>query len=149
MAKSAPQTVGIYYRMDNPIDNIIDLGLVNYVQHPENSNYVVFRFSDPVRAENFEALLIEGAVWYEKGEEEKRSKKYVLFGIHQINYKQVQAINYLVEAKHKKPLIPGRIFRYSLLTFSASVLLLAILGYCNRATNSGRVNQINSTVSPH
>ncbi len=134
--------------MDNPIDNIIDLGLVNYVQHPENSKYIVFRFSDPERAKSFEGSLKENNIWFEKGEEEKRSKAYTLYGVHQNDYKKVQKINYAVEAKHKKPLIPGKVFRYSLLIFSGVVMLLAILGYCNRKSGSSSINQVNQQINP-
>ena len=64
MAESAQKTFGIYYRMakqvDNPVDNVVDLGLVNYVQHPSNPNYIVYRFVDPERAASFEKEL---SVW--------------------------------------------------------------------------------------
>ena len=61
--------------MENPVDHTVDLGLVNYVKHPENPNYVV-------------------------------------------------------EARFKKPFIPFPIFRWALILFSVSVVVLAVLGYC-------------------
>ena len=40
--------------MDNPIDNVVDLGLVNYTKHPDNPRYIIYRFADEGRASSFE-----------------------------------------------------------------------------------------------
>ena len=53
-------------------DHTLDLGFVNYVQHPENSNYSVFRFYDDNRAASFELALTEQKIWFEKAEEERK-----------------------------------------------------------------------------
>lgn len=133
--------------MDNPIDNPIDLGLVNYVRHPENSNYVVFRFTDPNRASSFEQELTSNGIWFEKGEEERRQKTIVLFGIHKQDYKKCERINFTVEAMHKKPMIPFRVLRYSLYLFSAFVLTLAILGYCEAQKKLRTVNKSDTSIN--
>ncbi|MFT5860030.1 MAG: hypothetical protein ACI865_002138 [Flavobacteriaceae bacterium] len=117
--------------MESPIDHVIDLGLVNYTKHPENPNYVVYRFADLERAGSFEAALKEQKIWYEKGSQERKKGEFTLFGIHKNDYKKTEQINYAVEAKHKKPFIPFKGFRYFLMTLSFGLLLLAILGYCN------------------
>ena len=116
--------------MENPVDHTVDLGLVNYVKHPENPNYVVFRLADEERANAFEEELISGKIWFEKGDEIKRSRKFVLFGVHKNDFNKVQQINYVVEARFKKPFIPFPIFRWALILFSVSVVVLAVLGYC-------------------
>jgi hypothetical protein len=116
--------------MENPVDHTLDLGLVNYVKHPENRNYIVFRLADEDRAEAFEQELITGKIWYEKGDEMKRSRKFILFGIHKNDFNAVQQINYMVEARFKKPFIPFAAFRWALILFSLTVLVLATLGYC-------------------
>ena len=118
--------------MENPIDHTIDLGLVNYVKHPSDSNYIVFRFVDPKRAESFELELTELNIWFEKGEEEKRGRTYLLFGIHKNDFKVTEKINYRVEGKHKKPFIPVKLIRYPIMIISAIMLTVAILGYCEQ-----------------
>lgn len=118
--------------MDNPIDNIIDLGLVNYVKHPTNPNYIVYRLPDIERANSFKLKLKEQEIWFEEGEEQVRSKNFILIGIHKRDYKKTEQINYLVEASHKKPLIPFKAFRYFVVIFGMTLLLLAIVGYCKQ-----------------
>ena len=115
--------------MDNPIDHSIDLGFVNYVQHPQNSKYVVFRFRDANRAKSFESELNIQKLWFEKNITESKGKNYHLFGIHQNDFKKVQQINYKVEALHKKRIIPGKYFRLFILVFGLSALVLSIIGY--------------------
>ena len=117
--------------MDNPVDNVVDLGLVNYVQHPSNSKYVVFRFADIERANSFEEALTSSKIWFEKSSDFKREKEYFLLGIHKNDFKKAEKINYLVEAKHKKPFIPFKILRYTVMFISAGILTIAILGYCH------------------
>jgi len=126
--------------MENPVDHTIDLGLVNYVQHPSNPQYIVYRFADKNRADSFKVELIHQKIWFEESTEPKRSKEYTLFGVHKGDFKKTESINYRVEAKHKKPFIPFKILRYSLMLFSGVVLTLAIMGYCNRQKTLNRVN---------
>lgn len=127
--------------MDNPIDSPLDLGLVNYVKHPSNQNYIVFRFADDKRAVTFEGRLIEGKIWFEKGSETRRTKEYFLFGVHKNDFKKVSKINFDVEAKHKKPFIPFKAFRYFMLLFSAAVLTIAIMGYCEQQKKLNSYNE--------
>jgi hypothetical protein len=130
--------------MENPVDHTIDLGFVNYVQHPENKKYIVFRFADNNRAESFESLLVEGKIWFEKGEETKRNKPYFMFAVHQTDFKKAERINYDVEAKHKKPIIPFKALRWSLLLFSFTVVILATVGYC-KAQNKLAESNVNTS----
>ncbi len=116
--------------MENPIDHTLDLGFVNYVQHPENKNYVVFRFADTVRAVSFEEELQIEKIWFEKGEEDKKGKIYWLYGIRNQDFKKAEKINYRVEARHKKRIIPNRGFRWLVIGFSAIVMTLTLIGYC-------------------
>lgn len=118
--------------MENPVDHTLDLGLVNYTQHPENKKYIVFRFADINRADFFEARLSEKNIWFEKGEEMKRSTMFHLYAIHSSDFKVVEKINYETEAKFKKPLIPSKILRYSLLFFSAVIMVMTLIGYCSK-----------------
>jgi hypothetical protein len=119
-------------RVDNPVDNIVDLGLVNYVQHPSNPEYIVYRFVDSERAASFEKELKAQSIWFEKDTENKRQKEYILFGVHNRDFKRTDKINFKVEGKHKKPLIPFKGFRYFILFLGLGLLTLAIIGYCKQ-----------------
>ena len=115
--------------MENPIDQNIDLGFVNFVKHPENENYTVFRFRDQNRAKSFEKELCSSNIWFEKSKSSNKGKTYFLFGIHKNDFKKVQSINFKVEAQHKKRIIPGKIFRGFILTIGLGALALSIIGY--------------------
>lgn len=119
-------------RVNNPVDNIVDLGLVNYVQHPSNPQYIVYRFVDPERAASFEKELEAQSIWFEKDIENKREKEYILFGVHNRDFKRTDKINFKVEGKHKKPLIPFKGFRYFVVLLGLGLLTLAIIGYCKQ-----------------
>jgi len=127
--------------MDNPVDQNLDLGLVNYTQHPSNPNYIVYRFSDENRASSFEQELNNQNIWFEKGESKKQDNIYILYAIHKKNYKKTEKINFLIEAKHKKPLIPFKILRYFVLFFGLSILTLATIGYC-KSKEKIKLNQM-------
>ncbi len=132
--------------MDNPVDHIVDLGLVNYIKHPTNPNYIVFRFADHHRADSFEAMLIEKEIWFEKEKQEGRTNKvYILFGVHKNDYNITMRINYDVEARHKQRFIRPRGLRYGLIVGSIIIMTLAVLGYCNQ---QGKLNSINNTNQP-
>lgn len=118
--------------MDNPVDHIVDLGLVNYVRHPTNPDYMVYRFGDAERANSFEKALKEAGIPFERAVEERKQRDYHLFGIHKNDYKRTVQLNFLVEAEHKKPLIPFKVFRYFLILFSMTALTLAVVGYCKQ-----------------
>lgn len=133
--------------MDNPVDNIVDLGLVNYVRHPTNPDYIVYRFGDQDRADSFEAALLEAGIEFERASEDGRTRTFHLFGIHKNDYKRTVKLNYIVEAKHKKPLIPFLGFRVFLLLFSAAALTLAIMGYCKQQETLASHNEANTSVN--
>ena len=127
--------------MDNPVDNIIDLGLVNYVKHPSDPSYIVFRFPDENRANSFEAELVAAEIWFERSSEQKSTRLFHLFGIHKNDFKKAEKINFRVEGMHKKPLIPFKALRYGLILFSATVMTLAIMGYCESRKKLQSVNE--------
>ena len=45
------------------------------------------------------------------------------------DYKKVTRINFLVEAKHKKPLIPWKGLRYASVLIMLGIITLALIGY--------------------
>lgn len=134
--------------MDNPVDHTIDLGLVNYVKHPSNKDYIVYRFADQNRANSFEQALEEEGIWFEKSTKEGKQRDYYLFGVHKHDYSKTEKINYRVEAMHKKPMIKMAFFRYFILFFSLIMLTLATIGYC-KAQNKYRLsNEAIQTINP-
>lgn len=116
--------------MDHKVEHVTDLGLVNYVQHPTNSKYIVFRFADKARADDFELALKENDIWYEKSQEKGRTRMFYLFGIHRKHYSLVQSLNFAVEAKHRKFIIKNGFLRWFLVLFTVGISVLAIVGYC-------------------
>lgn len=130
MAKGATTSNRIRYRMGRQVEHITDLGLVNYVQHPTNEKYIVFRFADHKRATDFENELSIRDIWYEKGEEQGRTRTFILYGVHRKNYKEVQTLNFAVEGRHRSFIIKNSFFRWFLVLFSIGVATLALVGYC-------------------
>jgi hypothetical protein len=114
--------------MENPIEHL-DLGLVNFTKHPSNPDYVVYRFTNEEKANSFRRELEEQKIAFEEDTEDKKQVSYTLFAVHKKFYKQTMRMNFKVEGKHKKPLIPFFILRWFVLLFGLSILLLSILSY--------------------
>jgi hypothetical protein len=122
--------------MENPVEHF-DLGFVNYTQHPENPDYVVFRFADVNRANSFRSELQQQKIWFEEANEDKKQVTYTLFGLHKTDYNKAQKINIAVEAKHKKFLIPGKFFRWFVVLFGITMITLAIIGFIKNPNKEG------------
>ena len=114
--------------MENPIEHL-DLGLVNFTKHPSNPDYVVYRFTNEEKANSFRRELEEQKIAFEEDTENKKQVFYTLFAVHKKFYKQTMRMNFKVEGKHKKPLIPFFTLRWFVLLFGLSILLLSILSY--------------------
>lgn len=128
--------------MDSKVENIIDLGLVNYVRHPSNPNYVVFRFADKKRADDFEKTLKAEKIWFEKDQEDTRGKIYFLFGIHNRDHAKAEKINFAVEGRNRNFIIGNKYLRWTLVLFSMGVMILATVGYCSRPDLMGEKTEI-------
>jgi len=133
--------------IENPVDHIVDLGLVNYVKHPTNQNYVVYRFADKDRADSFEEGLNKDNIWHEKGIDDSKSRPFYLFGVHKNDYKKTQTLNFEVEGKHKKPFIPFSGLRYGLIIVSLGLITLAIIGYCKSQEKLASYNDIDPSIN--
>lgn len=132
--------------MAGEVENIVDLGLVNYVRHPTDPNYVVFRFADKKRADDFQHVLQEKKIWFERSENQTRSKFYYLFGVNKRDFNAVQSINFTVEGKNRGFLMPNRYFRWAVLILSIGMVALAILGYCARPESMVQDSAINESI---
>ncbi len=119
--------------MENPIEHL-DLGLVNFTKHPNNPNYIVYRFTDLNKANSFREELTSNNISFEQDTEKKKQVTYTLFAIKKKHYKKTMEINFKVEGAHKKPLIPFRLLRWTVLLFGLGILLLSILSYYKNMT---------------
>ena len=119
--------------MENPIEHL-DLGLVNFTKHPNDPNYIVYRFTDLNKANSFREELISNNISFEQDTEKKKQVTYTLFALKKKHYKKTMEINFKVEGAHKKPLIPFRLLRWTVLLFGLGILLLSILSYYKNMT---------------
>lgn len=103
--------------------------LTNYYEHPADNRYWVFRFTDAMYASEFEALLLEREVIFEKFSEGEGDDLEVLYGIERRFFKDAMWSNHMVYARHRKPFIPNAAFKWFMLLFTASAIALAIIGY--------------------
>lgn len=127
--------------MEPGVEHFTDLGLVNYVQHPSNKEYIVFRFADIERAETFQKGLEDAKIWFERDEDKPRTVTFYMFGVHYRDFKKVQALNFSTEAKHRNHLIKHKGIRYVFLLLVLAICALAVLGYCNRPTLDNPYNE--------
>lgn len=114
--------------MENPIEHL-DLGFVNFTKHPDDPNYIIYRFTDIERANSFREELIKNNITFEEDTEGKKYVTYTLFALKKKYYKKTMQINFKVEGVHKKPFIPFRMLRWIVLLFGLGILLLSILSY--------------------
>lgn len=105
------------------------LDLTNYRDHPNDGAYKVFFFHQPERADMFESMLAEEGIFFERSDADEDDHR-ILFAIKRIDLTRVEHINNLTAAEHKKPFIPSTFWRWALLIFFASTLLLAFIGWC-------------------
>lgn len=133
--------------MNNPLDHQMDLGLVNYVRHPENENYIVYRFSELNRSKAFEEELNKLNIWFEKAFEETKTQKMILFCVHKKDFIQTQKLNFLIESGNKKRMIPSKSLRFGLFSFSSLIIIFAVFGYCQNNKKDTSLNKSESSVN--
>lgn len=103
------------------------LNLTNYSDHPTRIGYTVYRFFEKDRADYFEEILIQENVYFETSVEENDNTIY-LFGIRKGDAKKAMNANYLVSAKFRNKIIPNTYFRWGILLFFFTALVLALIG---------------------
>ena len=129
MAKSTQKTNRIRDQMEAGLEHF-DMGLVNYRQHPNNVNFIVYRFKDIHRADTFEEKLKVANIWYERSNPEEDEKQLYMFAVEKKFFNKTQKLNFETEAKHKKFFIPNKWFRNFFVLFFMGVILRATVGYC-------------------
>lgn len=104
-------------------------GLVNYKVHPSNQNYHVFSFNTIEEADMFGEELAKQNIWFEQSEEEVKGGTLHLCGVNKTDYQKAMKVNYLVSAKYRNPIINNKFLRIMLITLTASLVTLGIIGY--------------------
>ncbi len=104
---------------------------------------MVYRFTDVNRANHFRELLNENKIEFQEDTQEKKQQTYTLFAIHQKNYKKTMKMNYEVEKKHKKPIIPFRFLRWAVVLFGMGILFLSIVSYYKHMEHLKEQTEIN------
>jgi len=102
------------------------LNILNYSDHPTRIGFVVFRFHEKERSDFFEELLKEKSISHEFSCIEETN--LFLFGIKKGDFKEASNANFLVSAKFRNKIIPNIYFRWGIILFSVSMLVLAIIG---------------------
>lgn len=105
------------------------LNITNYNEHPTRKAYTIFHFFNKNRAEYFEEQLKSKKIWYESDVDESPNKTTYFFGVRNSNLKDVHQINYLVNAKYRKPSISSKPLRIIIYLITLLLLILGIVGY--------------------
>ncbi|MCB9224799.1 MAG: hypothetical protein R2780_14275 [Crocinitomicaceae bacterium] len=108
------------------------LGLVNYRVHPTNQNYRVFSFNSEAEANMFQNELEKKSIWFERDQDEIKEGVIHLFGVEKSDYKAAMQCNYMVSASLRKPMIKNKFLRIALITLTASMITLGIIGYVKK-----------------
>ena len=87
----------------------------------------VFFFTQKEHADYFKELLTEKKIAYEFEIDKESGNLY--FGIENRYFSVVKKLNFLVFARYRKPFIESRIFKYTLISVTAFIIILALIGY--------------------
>lgn len=106
--------------------------LTNYYEHRADNRYYVFEFFLAEHADEFQQLLEEKSLTFERFFDAGDTNKHY-FGVEKAKLREAMWCNNMVHARHRKPFIPSAFFRWTLLLFTAGMIALAILGYLQKA----------------
>ncbi|MFZ5551630.1 MAG: hypothetical protein ACOZCO_00835 [Bacteroidota bacterium] len=109
--------------------------ITNYYEHPTDSNYVVFHFIREEQALEFEKLLNENKIEFEKFVE-KGENIIWMFGIHRRKEKEAVKLNFTAIGKHREKFIPTAFFRWVIILFTLGCIGLALVGYLKSGTGA-------------
>ena len=101
----------------------------NYNQHPTNSNYIVFTYSNREMSDYFKGLLTEKNIKFEYEEDLESNTIQYYIGVKKIDEKEAVRLNFLAFGKFRKPFIKSKIGKTALLIFFLSLLTVALVGY--------------------
>jgi hypothetical protein len=114
---------------------MIDLGLVNYLDHPSDENYKLFRFIDKKKADLFEKGLIEQNLKHQSHLDSSSGKTIYLFAVFKSDFKAAQKINFLISAQFRKPMITSKTGKWALLIIVGLVIITGFVGFAISKAN--------------
>lgn len=68
-------------------------------------------------------------IWFERDSDEIKEGTIHLFGVDASDFKGAMDANYMVSAKYRNPMIKNKILRIALITLTASLVTLGVIGY--------------------
>lgn len=101
------------------------LNLTNYDDHPEDPNWIVFRFTEPGMAEEFREALREAGIGCETDNE---GGPPYLVAVRQRHREAAVRANYRVLGRHREPFIGDGLLRWVVLGGVGLLLALALAG---------------------
>jgi len=107
------------------------INLTNYYEHPADNRYYIFEYRDVEKAMNFEDLLTDYNVEFEKlvEDESENTVWKTLYAIAKSDFSAALKANSLTEAKYRSPLISNVYARYAFIIIMMGFLVLAFIGY--------------------
>ncbi len=107
------------------------INLMNYYEHPGDNRYYVFEYRSVEKSMNFEALLDEYEIEFEKLVEPETVDKIWMckYAISKSRFKDALRANNLTESKYRNPMIGNKYARYAFVILMISLVLLAFYGY--------------------
>ena len=101
------------------------LNITNFDDHPEDPNWIVFRFASAALAREFAAELEKGGIACEHAESTEPPH---LVGVKQRHRELAVRANYLVLGRHRSPFIADGLFRWTVLIIVGLLVALAVIG---------------------
>lgn len=101
------------------------LNITNFDDHPEDPNWMVFRFKERAMAAEFVDGLIGSSIPFEQDES---GNAPFLVGVKAQYREKAVRINYVVIGKYRSPFIADRILRWGLIGFLVLVFIMIVLG---------------------
>ena len=98
--------------------------LTNFNDHPEDPNWIVFRFPDATMVGEFTDGLSSAAIAYEQ---DTGGPPY-LVGVKQRHREAAVRINYRVLGRHRSPFMADTVLRWTVIGLVAVAIALAVAG---------------------
>lgn len=107
------------------------INLMNYYEHPGDNRYYIFEYRKVEKSINFETLLDDYSIDFEKFIEEETEDKVwkALYAISKKDFNMALRANNLTEAKYRTPIIGNVFVRYMFVILMVGLIGLSIYGY--------------------
>lgn len=98
--------------------------LTNFNDHPEDPNWVVFRFTEGLMVREFTDELGRASIAFEQDSD---GPPY-LVGVKQRHREAAVRINYRVLGRHRSPFMADKVLRWTVIGIVALAIALAVVG---------------------